>query len=120
MTARIAKPVVVIIVAAVLVIAALYVDYLRTAKVDSMITTAVKLKADERDAYWIGKIEKANAEINKKAADQATTVLKIQADVAEKNFADQQTLADLKVKNAHLANADSCGLSGDRVGLLPH
>ncbi|OWV64891.1 hypothetical protein ATY75_32140 [Rhizobium sp. N122] len=112
-----------IIVAAVLVIAALGLGVLGIHEIRSMVDQAVQLKADERDAYWSGKIEKANAETNKRAADQAAAVVKIQADLTDKSRSDQEALAELRVKNAQLPKGDSrggdCGLSGGRVGLLP-
>ncbi|MBY5416933.1 hypothetical protein [Rhizobium leguminosarum] len=112
-----------IIVAAVLVIAALGLSVLGIHEIRSMVDQAVQLKADERDAYWSGKIEKANAETNKRAAEQAAAVVKIQADLTDKSRSDQEALAELRVKNAQLPKGDGkggdCGLSGGRVGLLP-
>ncbi|MGO7593757.1 hypothetical protein [Rhizobium leguminosarum] len=112
-----------LILAVILIVAVLGTAYLGIREIRRMVDDAVHLKGDERDAYWTAKIEKANAEPNKRAADQAAAVVKIQAVMAEQSRSDQQTLADLRTKNAQLPKGDgkggSCGLSGDRVGLLP-
>lgn len=119
MTELISKPLVRLILIAILVIAVLGTAYLGIREIRGMVDDAVKLKGDERDSYWTAKIEKSNSDTNKRAADQAAAVVKIQADMAAKNRADQETLAELKVKNAQLPKDGTCGLSGDRVGLLP-
>ncbi|ANM05246.1 hypothetical protein AMC78_CH03177 [Rhizobium phaseoli] len=119
MTALFSKTTVYVVLAALLVIAVLGLALLGVREVRGMVNEAVKLKGDERDAYWSAKIEKANADTNKRAADQAAAVVKIQADLAEKGRSDQQALADLRAKNAQLPKGNDCGLSGDRVGLLP-
>jgi len=122
-TALFSKPLVRLILIVVLVIAVLGTAYLGIREIRGMVADAVTLKGDERDAYWTAKIEKANADTNKRAADQAAAVVKIQAVMAEQSRSDQQTLADLRTKNAQLPKGDGkggrCGLSGDRVGLLP-
>ncbi|MGO8323696.1 hypothetical protein ACC811_02295 [Rhizobium ruizarguesonis] len=123
MTALFSKPLVRLILIVILVIAVLGTAYIGIREIRGMVDDAVELKGNERDAYWTAKIEKANAETNKRAADQAAAVVKIQAVMAEQSRSDQQTLADLRMKNAQLPKGDgkggSCGLSGDRVGLLP-
>ncbi|WP_020050941.1 hypothetical protein [Rhizobium leguminosarum] len=123
MTALFSKPLVRLILTLILVIGVLGTAYLGIREIRGMVDDAVKLKGDERDAYWTAKIEKANADTNKRAADQAAAVVKIQAVMAEQSRSDQQTLADLRTKNAQLpkgdGKGDACGLNGDRVGLLP-
>lgn len=123
MTALFSKSLVRLVLISILVIAVLGMAFLGIREIRGMVDNAVQLKGDERDAYWTAKIEKANAETNKRAADQAAAVVKIQAVMAEQSRSDQQTLADLRTKNAQLPKGDgkggSCGLSGDRVGLLP-
>jgi hypothetical protein len=122
-TALFSKPLVRLILITTLVIAVLGTAYLGIREIRGMVDDAVKLKGHERDAYWTAKIEKANADTNMRAADQAAAVVKIQAVMAEQSRSDQQTLADLRTKNAQLPKGDGkggrCGLSGDRVGLLP-
>ncbi|TAZ95924.1 hypothetical protein ELH67_15855 [Rhizobium ruizarguesonis] len=123
MTALFSKPIAQLILAVILIVAVLGTAYLGFREIRGMVDDAVELKGNERDAYWTAKIEKANAETNKRAADQAAAVVKIQAVMAEQSRSDQQTLADLRTKNAQLPKGDGkggrCGLSGDRVGLLP-
>lgn len=120
MTALFSKPLVRLFLIAVLVIAVLGTAYLGIREIRGMVDEAVNLKGDERDAYWTASIEKANADTNKRAADQAAAVVKIQAVMAEQSRSDQQSLADLRAKNAQLPTGNGCGLSGDRVGLLPN
>ncbi|MEH7868776.1 hypothetical protein V7795_16570 [Rhizobium laguerreae] len=123
MIALFSKPIARLILAVILIVAVLGTAYLGFREIRGMVDDAVELKGNERDAYWTAKIEKANAETNKRAADQAAAVVKIQAVMAEQSRSDQQSLADLRAKNAQLPKGDgkggSCGLSGDRVGLLP-
>ncbi|MQX68322.1 hypothetical protein [Sinorhizobium meliloti] len=111
------------IIAAVLVIAVLGIGVLGIREIRSMVAEAVQMKANERDAYWTAKIEKSNADANKRAAEQADAVVKIQADLTEKSRSEQEALAELRVMNAQLSKGDgkggNCGLSGDHVGLLP-
>ncbi|QIO60675.1 hypothetical protein [Rhizobium leguminosarum] len=114
------KPAARLIGAAILVIAVLLAAWLALHEIRGMIADAVQLSVSERDSYWTAKIEKANADTNKRAADQAAAVVKIQADMADKSRADQTELAALKVKNAELPHRNNCGLSGERVGLLPN
>ncbi|XKM42012.1 hypothetical protein A4U53_016240 [Rhizobium ruizarguesonis] len=123
MTALFSTPLIRLVLIVILVIAVLGAAYIGIREIRGMVDDAVELKGNERDAYWTAKIEKANAATNKRAADQAAAVVKIQAVMAEQSRSDQQTLADLRTKNAQLPKGDGkggrCGLSGDRVRLLP-
>jgi elongation factor P--beta-lysine ligase len=73
----------------------------------------------ERDAIWEGKIEKANAATEKRAAEQIRTALQIQTNAAEQIRTAEQQLADLKVKNEQLPVSSDCGLGLDRGRMLP-
>lgn len=120
MTGPIAKIAALVIVAAILVIAALGIGYLAIGKIDTMIAKAVQLKADERDAFWTGKIEKANADANTQIAKQATRTIQIQAEAADSVNTASQQLEELRKRNAALSNGGDRGLSADRAQLLPN
>ncbi|MGO4196560.1 hypothetical protein AB4Z13_14450 [Rhizobium sp. YAF28] len=113
------KPAARFIGAAVLAIAVLILVVLGLRELRGMIDDAVALKGRERDSFWTAKIEKSNADLNKRAADQAAAIIRIQSDMADKNRADQIALHKLREQNALLPHGNACGLSGDRVGLLP-
>lgn len=119
MSALLSKPAAVFSSAAILVIVALLVGLLGVREIRGMIDDAVALKGRERDSFWTAKIEKSNADLNKRAADQAAAIIKIQSDMADKDRADQIALHNLREQNALLPHGNDCGLSGDRVGLLP-
>ncbi len=119
MSELLTKPAATLIGAAILMIVALLIGLLGVREIRGMIDDAVALKASERDSFWTAKIEKGNADLNKRAADQAAAIVKIQSDMADKNRADQIALHNLREQNALLPHGNDCGLSGDRVGLLP-
>ncbi|MGY5789070.1 hypothetical protein ACXHXM_02065 len=116
----ISKPLVRVCLAAIIVIAAFAIACLALREVRIMIDNAVATKGAERDAYWTAKIEKADAEANAKAAQQAANALKIEFEANQRVHDVELKLADMEKMNAELPNGDDLGLKRDRVRLLPH
>lgn len=102
-----------------MLLAALFLGWLSLKTVDGMIDDARSQTRQERDAFWEGKIEKANAETSKQAADQVSAALTIQAATSERVTSAEKLLAELKVKNAQLPRRYDCGLSLERGRMLP-
>ncbi|CDN54741.1 Hypothetical protein RG1141_CH24030 [Neorhizobium galegae bv. officinalis bv. officinalis str. HAMBI 1141] len=107
------------IVAALMLLAASLLGWLALRTVDGLVEEARSTAIAERNAFWEGKIDKANAAANKQIADQASAALKIQSDATDQVRSAEQLLAELKVKNAQLPRRDDCGLSVERGRLLP-
>ncbi|MBX4897446.1 hypothetical protein [Rhizobium bangladeshense] len=101
----------------VLVIAGLIYGSVR--EIRSMVNEAASSAKALSDQTWAAKIEKANAEANKRIADQASAVIQIQADAADRVNAASQELEELRKRNAALPHGGDIGLSADRVRLLP-
>lgn len=85
---------------------------------DAMLERAAQDAAKARDAYWTGEIERANAEANRRIAEQARTALAVEAEANARVRAVDEQLAMLEIENAALPSGDSCGLGRDRVRLL--
>lgn len=108
-----------LIVLGSMVLAAVFLGWVSLMTIEGMIDDARVQAIAERNAFWEGRIEKANAATNKQAADQVSAALRIQAEASERITSATQLLADLKVKNAQLPRRDDCGLSVERGQLLP-
>lgn len=113
------KPVIASLAALALVIVLAIVVLLGVREIRSMVDEAAARGKALSDAEWNAKIEKANAEANKRIADQASAVIQIQADAADRVNAASQELEELRKRNAALPHGGDIGLSADRVRLLP-
>lgn len=113
------KPLVAVIAAGLLFVAAGALGLLAMRELRSMIDAAAANATALSDAKWSAKIEKANAEANKAIADQAQATIQIQTDAADRVNAASQQLEELRKRNAALPDGSSIGLSADRVRLLP-
>ena len=87
---------------------------------DRQVAAARVQAIAERDAHWTAEIEKSEAAANRRIADQVRTAMAIEADANSRIQAAQQQLIDLEKQNAALPFGDACGLSRDRVRLLPN
>jgi len=113
------KPVITGLAALVLILAIAAVVFLGLREIRSMINSAAATATDLSDAKWTAKLEKANAEANKKIADQANEAIQIQADAADRVNAASQQIEELRKRNAALPRGGDVGLTADRVRLLP-
>lgn len=106
---------------AILVLALLVIGsgWLMVREVRSMANDAADRATDAADAKWKAEIANANAEANRKVADQAKAALAIEADANSRINAASQELEELRKRNAALPGADAIGLSRDRVRMLP-
>lgn len=109
-----------LIIAAAMLAAAAFLGWLAISTVNSMVETARTEKASERDAYWTGRIEKANGLAAAAEASQIREVLRIEKEATDRLAAVTQQQANLEKVNAALPNGDACGLGRDRVRLLPN
>lgn len=103
--------------ALILVISGLVYGSIR--EVRSMVDGAAANAKALSDQTWTARVEKANAEANRKIADQANAVIQIQADAADRVNAASQQLEELRKRNAALPDGSAIGLSAGRVQLLP-
>jgi len=119
MTALLSKAAVPLIAIAALAAAAALLAYLAIATVNGMVTDSRAQAMAERDSYWTGQIEKANAVASAKEAAQAQAALRIEAAASASVIEQQNQLTLRNIQNAALpSNIVSCfGL--DRVQLLP-
>jgi hypothetical protein len=113
------KPIITGLAALLLVIALASVVLLGIREIRSMIDAAATAATAAADAKWTAKIEKANAEANKKIADQANEAVQIQADAVDRVNTASQQLEELRKRNAALPHGGDVGLTADRVRLLP-
>ncbi|MBB4574376.1 hypothetical protein [Rhizobium lentis] len=113
------KPILTGLAALLLVLALAGVVWLSIREIRAMVDAAAASAKALSDAEWSARIEKANAEANKKIAEQATATLQIQADAADRVNAASQQLEELRKRNAALPDGDAIGLSRDRVRMLP-
>lgn len=90
------------------------------ARIDGMIEAARQAAAAERDAHWRGEIERANAIAERARADQIAAAAAADREAAEQIRRLEDQLDRLERENASLPNGDACGLSRDRVRLLPN
>lgn len=102
--------------AAVAIIAGL--TFLSIGKIDSMIDKAASAKAQERDAYWSGQIEKSNAEANAKIAQALKQTMAAQDAARDQIASAEQRAAELEKENAALPDDGTGGISRERVRLL--
>lgn len=114
-----AKPIAAFIIAGVLLVAAAGLGLLCLREIHSMVDQAAAAAMEAANAKWEAKLEKADAEANRKIADQTKASLKIQATASEQVRQAEQRLADSEKQNEALPNGGSCGLSAGRVQLLP-
>ncbi|TAA54833.1 hypothetical protein [Shinella sp. JR1-6] len=98
----------------------LLVLWLILVKFDDMIERAAKAAAEGRDAHWSAQIERANADANRRIADQAKAALAIETDANARVRVVEEQLTNMEIANAALPFGDACGLGRDRVRLLPH
>jgi len=113
------KPVITGLAALALVIVLAIVVLLGVREIRSMVDDAASRGKALSDAEWSAKIEKANAEANKRIAEQASAVIQIQADAADRVNAASQQLEELRKRNAALPDGGDIGLSADRGRMLP-
>ncbi|MFC5760503.1 hypothetical protein [Rhizobium sp. GCM10022189] len=113
------KPVVAGLAVLGLVLAIIVAGLLGIREIRSMLDAAAAGARELSDAKWTAEFEKANAQANKRIADQANATIQIQADAANRvNYASQQ-LEELRKRNAALPDGDTIGLSADRGRMLP-
>ncbi|TBE72411.1 hypothetical protein ELH03_17405 [Rhizobium beringeri] len=113
------KPIVAGLAALLTILTLATVALLIVREIHSMIGEAAARSKALSDAEWSAKIEKANAEANRRIADQAKAVIDIQADAADRVNAASQQLEELRKRNAALPHGGDVGLTADRVRLLP-
>ena len=106
-----------IFVSLVLIAVAL-LGWLSLRTIAALVDDARAVVVAERNAYWEGRIEKANAAAEKKAAEQLAIAMKIEAAANDRVRAAEQKLTELEKENAALPDGGSVGLSRDRVRLL--
>ncbi|QCI65644.1 hypothetical protein [Phreatobacter stygius] len=87
--------------------------------VDGWITSAAVSARAERDAHWRAEFEKSNRLIAEAQAQRATAVAALEAGAGAEIAMLREQLITLEGQNATLPGADRCGLSRDRVRLLP-
>ncbi|SCB18377.1 hypothetical protein [Rhizobium lusitanum] len=92
--------------------------FLTISKLDSMIDNAAATKAQERDAYWTGQIEKSNAQANAKIAESLKETMAAQDAARDQIAAAEQRAPQLEKENAALPDDGTGGLSRERVRLL--
>jgi hypothetical protein len=107
-------------VAAALLLTFALVVMLVVSRIDTMIADAERSAAASRDAHWTAQIERTNAEVNRRIADQAKAALAIETEANARVRAVEDQLASLETANAALPDGDACGLGRDRIRLLPH
>lgn len=90
------------------------------ARIDGMVDAAREEATKARDAYWTGEIERANAIAERARADQIAAAAAADREAAEQIRRLEDQLDRLERENASLPNGDACGLSRDRVRLLPN
>lgn len=113
------KPILIALAALGIVLVISGLIYGSVHEIRSMVKEAAANAKSLADQTWTARIEKANAEANKKIADQATAVIQIQADAADRVNAASQQLEELRKRNAALPDGGAIGLSAGRVRLLP-
>ncbi|MBB3297913.1 MULTISPECIES: hypothetical protein [unclassified Rhizobium] len=113
------KPVVAGLAALLMVLALAAIVLLGVREIRSMVDEAAVRGKALSDAEWSAKVEKANAEANRRIADQASAVVEIQAAATDRVNAASQQLEELRKRNAALPDGNATGLSRDRVRMLP-
>lgn len=106
------------IVVSLHILAAALLGWLSVRAIVALVDDARAVVIAERNAYWEGQIEKANAAAEKKAAEQLAIAMKIEAVANDRVRAAEQKLTELEKENADLPDGGSVGLSRDRVRLL--
>lgn len=104
------------IAALLVVLAGLAVAGLRT--VNSMVEAATVTARAERDNYWRAEIEKSNAAIQAKIAENLKQTMAAQDAARDQVAAAEARAAELEKENAALPDDGAGGLSRDRVRLL--
>ncbi|WP_411037711.1 hypothetical protein [Shinella sp. BYT-45] len=107
------------VAAAALLLTFALVVLLIVSRIDTLVDRAVTLAVAGRDAHWTAEIERANAETNKRIADQAQAALAIETEANARVRAVEAQLSELETANAALPAGDACGLGRDRIRLLP-
>lgn len=108
-----------LIVLGLMVLAGMLIAWATLATVDGLVGDARASAITERDAHWLAEIEKVNALALAREAAQAREALRIETETSARVRAAEDELEQRKIDSAALANADACGLSRDRVRLLP-
>jgi len=106
------------LVVAAMILAAAFLGWASISAVRQTIDDVRSLAVAERNAFWIGEIERGNAEANRRIAEQATRAMQIQADATERLRLVEQQFAEKEAQNAALPDGDGRGLSRARVRLL--
>ena len=88
--------------------------------VNDMVETARTTAITERNAFWSGQIDKANAIVAQTEAANARETLRIESEATSRVRDAELQLAELEKQNAALPNGDACGLGRERVRLLPN
>lgn len=109
-----------LIIVTAMLAAAAFLGWLALSTVNAMVETGRQEKAAERDAYWTGRIEKANGLAAAADAERIREVLRIEQEATDRLAALNLQKANLERENAALPNGDACGLGRDRVRLLPN
>jgi hypothetical protein len=74
---------------------------------------------DERDAHWRAEIAASNAKVEAERAEAARAAADAEARLAAETKSLTDQLLTLEARNASLPDARACGLSRDRVRMLP-
>ncbi|ANH04617.1 hypothetical protein [Shinella sp. HZN7] len=109
-----------VITAGALLVIGLLLLWLILARFDGMVERAARAAAEARDAHWAAQIERANADANRRIADQAKAALAIETDANARVRLVEEQLTNMEIANAALPLGDACGLGRDRVRLLPN
>lgn len=89
-------------------------------QVNSMVETARTTAIAERNAFWSGQIDKANAIVAQTEAAKARETLRIESEATSRVRDAELQLAELEKQNAVLPDGNACGLGRERVRLLPN
>ncbi|WP_183487383.1 hypothetical protein [Martelella radicis] len=89
-------------------------------KVSDLIDDRVASVKAERDSFWKGKIAEANAAKQEAVAAQYRAVILAGQQIRAAENAAQIEIEQMEKANAALPGGGACGLSPERVRILPY
>lgn len=107
------------ILAALLIAAGGISARLAVGKVSDLIDERVESAKAERDAYWRADVAEANAALSGAIAELARQAARADGEIRAAEDAANEKLRTMEEANAALPGGDRCGLSAERVQLLP-
>lgn len=110
-------------VAAVIVVAGLFAlgglgIWRGLAAIERLTMAAADAATEARDAHWRAEIEKSNAEVQKRTAEQAINAAAASAAAEAEITRLRSDLTEMETRNAALPDGGARGLGRDRVRLL--